>query len=456
MNLGGRDVLVVGLGESGAAAARVLAEAGARVAVTDAGSTPEIERRAAELRATGVEVETGAHGGAERHVDLAVISPGIPPHAPVITRLAERGVEMIGEVELAYRLARCDILAVTGTNGKTTTTTLLADMLAAGGIESLAAGNIGLPLIDAVGSIGRNGAIAAEVSSFQLASIVDFRPRVAVVLNIAEDHTDWHGTFEHYVASKARITMNQGSGDHLVFNADDEHASAIAAASTAATVPFSASGPCAEGAGVTDGVMMFRGTALLPVEELGLPGHAGLEDALAAAAAAIVYGIDPNTAAQVASTARPLPHRGRVVATVDGVDFIDDSKATNPHATLAGVRGLEGVVLIAGGRAKGIDLTPLRATVPPVVAVVALGESRAEVERVFEDLVPVEVVDSMDEAVTAARALSVRGGSVLLSPGCASLDMYDGYAARGDDFARAARALQGAGSTMERRAGGNA
>ncbi len=436
----GRRVLVVGLGASGLAAARALLDLGARVCVTESDSNDDLLRRAQELCARGAQVELGGHDPSAWDADIAVLSPGIPPHAPVMRAIARIGLDAIGEIEFAAGVARCDLLAVTGTNGKTTTTSLLAAILAAGGIPSAAAGNIGVPLIEAVSSVPQGGAVAVEVSSFQLEATRTFRPRVAVVLNVAEDHTDWHGSFDRYVGAKARIVANQRADDFVVYNEDDEHARAIAAAGASRPVPFSAARAPGDGVGVRDGVIRWRAHEVMPLAEVPLPGAGGLDDVLGACGAALVYGVDPASARRAVSAFRALPHRLSVVAERDGITFIDDSKATNPHATLAAVRGLHDVVLIAGGRAKGVDLGPLSEAVPPVSAVVALGEAADTVAKVFDGLVPVTIVSSMDEAVAAARRQAVHGGSVLLSPACASLDMYESYAARGDDFERAVRA----------------
>ena len=437
----GRRVLVVGLGMSGFSAARALIELDAKVRVTESGSSPAMQQRAEALVAMGAEVEIGGHDLALVDADVAILSPGIPPTADVVVALREAGVEAFSEVELAYRLARCDFLAITGTNGKTTTTSLLAAILQEAGLPTAAAGNIGFPLIDAIANVPQGGAIALEVSSFQLAAIERFRPKVAVVLNVAEDHTDWHGSFREYADAKARIIANQTDQDAFLPNAEDAEASAMARGATARVVPFSASRSMPDGVGIEGEAVLWRGTPILSVADVPLPGMTGLEDVVAATGAALEYGVDARAVVRAVKSFRPLAHRLEVVAEFCDVTYIDDSKATNPHATQAAVKGLKDVVLIAGGRSKGIDLSPLATTVPPVVAVVALGEARAEVEEVFEGLVPVDSVDSMSGAVERAAARSIPGGSVLLSPGCASLDMYESYVARGDDFARAVKEL---------------
>jgi len=435
----GRRVLVVGLGVSGFAAARALAGLEAKVRVTEETDTQAVLERADVLRTQGIEVEIGGHDLENLDADVAVVSPGIPPTAPVMRTLAALGIETMSEIELAWRLADCDFLAVTGTNGKTTTTSLLAAMLAEAGVPSAAAGNIGLPLIDAVFAIPKGGAIAVEVSSFQLAAIHSFRPRVAVLLNVAEDHTDWHGTFSDYAAAKARIAVNQSSEDAFVVNAEDTVARELAEGAPSRVVWFSAHRSLPDSMGVQDGTILWRGETLLSVPEVPLVGAAGLEDVLAASAAALSYGVDAHAVVRAVKSFRPLAHRLEIVARKEGIAYVDDSKATNPHATLAAVGGFKDVVLIAGGRSKGIDLSALAGTVPPVVAVIAIGEAQAEVVRIFEGAVPVERAASMREAVGKARAHARAGGSVLLSPGCASLDMYESYAHRGEEFARAVR-----------------
>ncbi|HYZ47151.1 MAG TPA: UDP-N-acetylmuramoyl-L-alanine--D-glutamate ligase [Actinomycetota bacterium] len=440
----GQRWIVVGLGVSGHAAARALLESGAEVYVTEASRNEEIEARADLLRAAGARVETGGHDlDAISASEYACVSPGVPPQSDIGRALHDAGVDVIGEVELAWRLGSCDFLAVTGTNGKTTTTALLAGMLEASGVPSVAAGNIGLPLVEAVRSIPAGGAIAVEVSSFQLATIRDFRPRVAVILNVAEDHTDWHGSFDAYARAKARLVMNQRSEDFCVANLDDDIAIGIARGGQARVVGFSAVRSVPQGACVEEGWITWRQRPLLPAGDVRLAGGAGIEDVLAAASAALSYGVGPNVVSRAIRSFEPLPHRMEVVGRIDGVTYIDDSKATNPHAALGAVRGLRDVVLIAGGRAKGIDLSPLRAAVPPVQGVVAIGEASNLVRTLFEGIVPVVQAGSMEDAVTRARDMARPGGSVLLSPGCASLDMYENYAARGMHFARLVRELDG-------------
>ncbi|MFN2595015.1 MAG: UDP-N-acetylmuramoyl-L-alanine--D-glutamate ligase [Actinomycetota bacterium] len=440
MNLAEKRVLVCGLGVSGRAAALALLKRGVRVTVVDDSDSERVRRTATELVKAGADVLDGEHPDVE-DFDLAILSPGIPPRSLIVHRLNDAGVEAWSEVELAYVLADCDFLAVTGTNGKTTTTSLLAAVLAEAGVDSLAAGNIGTPLIEAIEQVGVGGALVVEVSSFQLATIHTFRPVVGVILNVAEDHTDWHGSFDAYAAAKGRISENQLPGDKLIYNTDDEVAAALAAAAPSTTIPFSAISAPPEGVGIDGDALVSKGARILDVTDISLPGRPGLEDVCAATAAALAYGIDASSIQRAVESFRPLRHRLQTIAVTDQISFIDDSKATNPHAARAAVRDLQDVVLIAGGRSKGIDLQVMADTVPPVIAVVAIGEAQDEIEKVFSGLVPVERAASMQVAVERAWKRSVPGGSVLLSPGCASLDMYESYAERGEDFARAVRAL---------------
>jgi UDP-N-acetylmuramoylalanine--D-glutamate ligase len=441
MDVAGKRFIVVGLGASGEAAASFLCRKGAQVWVTEGGSDPTIEDRATRLRDLGVAVETGGHSFHDVDADVAVISPGIPPASRIITHLQDAGVRVIGEIELAARFIQAPIIAVTGTNGKTTTTSLIAKILEESGRPSMSAGNIGRPLIEASHLDAETAVIAAEVSSFQLWSIDTFRPRVAVLLNIAEDHMDWHGSLEVYAQAKARIFENQGPDDVLVYNAEDGLVASLAGGAPSRAVPFSGIRPVSDGVGVEGGSVVWRGAPIFSIHDIPMAGAAGVEDAVAAAAAVLEFGIEPDAVARGLKSFEPLPHRLQIVARHEGVTYINDSKATNPHATLAAVRGLEDVVLIAGGRSKGIDLGPLVATVPPVRAVVALGEAQDELERVFAHAVPVERATDMRDAVRRAYARSSSRGSVLLAPACASLDMYENYAARGRAFTQAVEEL---------------
>jgi UDP-N-acetylmuramoylalanine--D-glutamate ligase len=432
----GERAVVVGLGVAGAAATRVLLAEGASVLVTELSDDPPL---ASDLRAAGAEVRTGGHQ--PEHLDgatLVVVSPGVPPHARILSWAAERDLPVWGEMELGARLARVPYLAVTGTNGKTTTTGMLTACLVAAGIDAVACGNIGNPFPSA--ATQDHGVLVVEVSSFQLATQSSFHPRVSVLLNLAPDHLDWHGSFEAYREEKARLFALQGPGDVHVGNRDDDASAAVSAAAPCTVRWFTLGRPGPEEAGMVDGRLEAGWSgADLGVIEPATP--AMFADAAASAAAAHAFGVSDEAIAEALAAFTPEHHRGETVAVVDGVRFVDNSKATNPHATLAAVGDASDVVLIAGGDAKGVDLAPLGSLAPRLAAVVALGASAAEVVAVFEGRVPVRTANSIEQAVDVAFASARPGGTVLLAPACASWDMFRDYAERGERFASAARSL---------------
>ena len=429
--------LVLGLGRSGAAIARHLLGRGVAVTVVDDAPGPEAHAAAADLGLPLVEHP--------READLAVLvvrtdvvvpSPGVPAAHPVFALARTAGVPVRGEVELAARWSTRPIVAVTGTNGKTTVTSLVADMLAASGVRSVAAGNIGLPLCDAVN--GEFDVVVAEVSSFQLAFTESFHPAVAVWLNLAPDHLDWHPDVADYAASKARIWARQGPGDVAVVNADDPVVMAAAVGAPSRVVTFGLTRPAHFV--VADGWLRGPGGPLVEVARLSRALPHDLSNALAASAAALAAGASPEGVRSVLAAFGGLPHRLTLVGYGGGVRWYDDSKATNPHAAMAAVRSFDSVVLVAGGRNKGLDLSALASVADRVRAVVAIGEAAPEVAAAFAAIRPVAMASTMADAVAAAAAAARPGDAVLLSPGCASFDSYSSYAERGDDFAAAVHA----------------
>ena len=439
-------LLVVGLGVTGEEVARRRVGAGDEVVVTeDRPGGNGYEERHRHLTDLGVEVVASPGAGELTRLvewaELVVPSPGVPESHPVYALAGTAGVAVVSEIELAGAAAAelgRTLVAVTGTNGKTTVTTLIQRMLEADGQRALAAGNIGRPLLDAVHDDVE--VVVAEVSSFQLRFTERFRPRVAVLLNASPDHLDWHPDFDAYVAAKARIMANQAGDDLLVFNADDEAVARAATTAPARSVGFSLT--ATRGFRLEQGRLVDPdGEAFASVEELALGRPHDLANALAAAAAAFDLGAPAPAVASALATFGGLPHRVTLVGQSGGVSFVDDSKATNPHATLAALAGFDSVVLVAGGRNKGLDLGVLARESGRIRAVVAIGEAAGEVAKAFEGVRPVRRAETMAEAVAAAAELARPGDTVLLSPACASFDWYSGYAARGDDFATHARAL---------------
>jgi len=423
-------ILVIGSGVTGDAVARWARREGKHVLVTD--DDP--------ARRPGGAVDRAAALHALDDVELVVPSPGVPPTHPLITAAEARRIPVRAEIELAADRAAAPIVAVTGTNGKTTVTGLVADMLSASGLVAVAAGNIGRPLLDAVGAPA--DVVVAEVSSFQLAFTEAFRPRVAVLLNLAPDHLDWHGTFEAYVRAKTRIFAAQSGDDVLVSNADDPVVARVAANAPARRIEFSTTSSA--GYGLVDD-MLVDGDGVELLRRAELPSGADVVNVLAAAAAGRAIGATIDGIRAAAIRLPRLPHRVATVGEAGGVRWIDDSKATNPHATAHALAGLDRVVLLAGGRNKGLDLGVLRERADRLVAVVAIGESADEVVAAFDGAVgEIRRASSMREAVRLAAARARPGDTVLLSPACASFDWYSGYEARGDDFAAEVAALTAA------------
>ena len=436
--------LVLGLAITNEAVVRqVQARGGTVVVLDDAPSDASRERALAlgvELHRTDeVDVDTMLSS-----VDVVLPTPGWRITHPVLEAAMAAGVPVWSEFELAAEWDSRPIVAVTGTNGKTTVTTLITSMLAASGRVVLDAGNNDLPLVDA---LDRSDVelFVVEASSFRLQFTDRFRPTVAVWLNLSPDHLDWHPTMEHYAAAKFRIWANQGPSDVAVANAEDEEVMRWAAEAPGRVVTYGlAVGDyrvSEEGALVTP-----DGRAIVQVDELARPLPHEISNCLAAAAAALEAGATLEAVASVLRSFRGLPHRVELVVDAGGVRWYDDSKATTPASVLAAVSGFDSCVLIAGGRNKGLDLGVLASLAPRLRGVVAIGEAASLVADVFEGACPVELASSMDDAVAAAGRLAEPGDAVVLSPGCASYDWYRNYNERGDDFARAGRASVGEAS----------
>ncbi|MGE3835409.1 MAG: UDP-N-acetylmuramoyl-L-alanine--D-glutamate ligase [Acidimicrobiia bacterium] len=432
--------LVIGLGIAGEAAARRMAERGWEVTVAEDRPSDASRARAAGL--VGVRVLDGPDAatldGLVDGAGVVVPSPGVPIGHPGIARALGRGVPVWSEFELVSRWGAAPIVAVTGTNGKTTVTTLVASMLAESGLRTVAAGNNETPLVEVVDD--DLDVVVVEASSFRLEFTETFRPAVGVWLNLAEDHLDWHPSMAAYADAKARIWQAQQPTDLALANAEDPVVMRYARQVRSRLATF---GLETGEWRVEAGQLAGPDGAILPVTALWRSLPHDCTNALAASAAALAAGASVDGVRHALRAFRGLPHRLVLVGDDGGVRFYDDSKATDPHATVAALRSFPSSVLIAGGRNKGLDLSVLAAEADRVRAVVAIGEAAAEVEAAFDGVVPVRTASSMDEAVATARSLAADGDAVLLSPACASFDWYRGYGERGDDFARAVRALVG-------------
>jgi UDP-N-acetylmuramoylalanine--D-glutamate ligase len=424
-------MLVLGAGISGRGAISLASRLGYDVAVYDRDPAALTDLADITTHSGGWQVEW------LETVEVVVASPGIPEHAEPIVSAIETGVPIWGELEFAARHLTAPIVAVTGTNGKTTVTTLIAAMLEASGVAAVAAGNIGTALTDIVGLTP--DLIVVEVSSFQLRFVEKFAPAVAVLLNIAPDHLDWHQTFDRYREAKANLIKNAGPDIPLVFDVDDPEARAVAVSGSAQQVPVSGTERVLEGWGVEGDLLILDGLEL-PLDEVPIDDPAYLLDLAAAGTAAIIAGADPEAVAKVIRTFEPVIHRRTVVGTWTGITWIDDSKATNPHSARAAVAAYPSVVLIAGGRNKGLDLAPI-VTHQNVRGVVAIGEAAGEIMSAAGKIPSIEA-KSMESAVAAAQSMAQPGDVVLLAPGCASFDMFDDYEQRGDVFRQAVRDME--------------
>jgi UDP-N-acetylmuramoylalanine--D-glutamate ligase len=430
--------LVIGLAETGIAVTRRFRAEGADVVVLEdaPAATERYRARVDEVAALGATlIETPAPAPSLERIDVVVPSPLVREDHAIVRAAVSAGVPVRSEIDLAGERTDAAIIAITGTNGKTTVTSMTAAMLEASGVRAVAAGNIGRPLVEAVGD--DVDVIVAEVSSFQLAFAQTFAPAVAVLLAITPDHLDWHGSFERYVAAKARITEHQRSSDLIVFDADDPAATDVASGSRARRVGVSLRPDVTDAYRVRDDALVEPdGALLVPLASMKRALLHDRTNALAAAAAALDRGATRDGVRATLASYATMPHRVALVGETSGVKWYDDSKATNPDAALRAVASFDSVVLLAGGRNKGLDLSVLTEAVPHLRGVVAFGEAGPEVAAAFaRTTTPVTLADSMRAAVAAAREFARAGDVVLLSPACASFDAYSGYAARGDDFA---------------------
>jgi UDP-N-acetylmuramoylalanine--D-glutamate ligase len=440
MDLNGKRVLVVGLGKSGVASALFLHKQGARVSVSDAKSPEQLRNEIPALLDAGITVETGQHGDRTfRDQDLIVISPGVPFDMPQLARARERGVPIIGEVELAYRFLKGNIVAVTGSNGKTTTATLTGDVIAASGRDTLVGGNIGTPSITFVDSATDQSWVVLEISSFQLESIESFRPRIAAVLNVTPDHLDRHYSFENYTAAKARIFENQAADDLAVLNADDPTCVALAKSVKSRVYWFSRLREVERGAFVRGKEIVWRdGTRdedILPVSDISLKGAHNLENVLAAVCIGMLVKAELAAIRRAVEEFRAVEHRLEYVGSVRGVEYYNDSKATNVDAAIKAIQSFPGRLhLILGGKDKGSDYTVLNDLLAQrAKRVYTIGTAAGKIESQIRG-VEVLHAETLEAAVKRASEVAEAGDIVLLAPACASFDQFDSYEHRGRVF----------------------
>jgi UDP-N-acetylmuramoylalanine--D-glutamate ligase len=447
-SLAGRPVTVIGLAKSGMAAARLLHAAGAHVTGADAKPVDALGREAAALRDLGVRLTTDGAAAAEGAA-LVVVSPGVPLDSPSVVSARARGVPVIGELELGWRAMEAETIAITGTNGKTTTTALTGALLAEQPRPVFVGGNIGTPLAAHALTFPVDGLVVAEVSSFQLETIETFQPRVAAVLNITPDHLDRHGDFAAYVDAKARIFLNQTAADCAVLNADDAVTAALAARTRAHVLWFSRQRALVHGVFVREGWVAAKLNGhveeIVPLAEIGLRGQHNVENVLAATACALWLGLPAEAIRRAVGRFRAVEHRIEFVRDLRGVQFYNDSKGTNVDSSIKALESFtERVVLIAGGKGKGQDFAPLAAAARGRVGhVVTIGEDGPKVAAAMSAAgIASSPAPTMAAAIDAARAQAGPGDVVLLSPACASFDMFQNYEHRGDVFKKLVGVLE--------------
>ena len=445
-NFANKKVLVLGLAKSGESAVRLLDKLGAIVTVND-GKPFEENPAAQSLLEEGIKVVTGGHPLEllDEEFELMVKNPGIRYDNPMVKKALEKKIPVITEVELAYLISDAPIIGITGSNGKTTTTTMVAEVLTAGGQNGLLSGNIGFPASQVATTATKNDTLVMELSSFQLMGIEIFHPKIAVITNLMPTHIDYHGSFEEYVAAKWNIQNNMTKTDFLVLNFNQTLAKELAAKTQATVVPFSTK-ERVDGAYLEGNVLMFRGEAIMAADELGVPGSHNVENALATIAVAKLRGIENQVIKETLAGFGGVKHRLQYVGEMNHVKFYNDSKSTNILATQKALSGFENskVILIAGGLDRGNEFDELIPDIQGLKKMIILGESAARVKRAAAKA-DVSYIDATDvkDATRKAFAEAQAGDIILLSPANASWDMYPNFEVRGDEFITTFEELKG-------------
>lgn len=447
MELQNKRVLVVGLGKSGVAAALFMKARGARVTVSDAKTQDELKKEIPQLLDEGIAVETGGHGERTfQNQDLIVVSPGVPLDAPPLLQARALGEKIIGEIELAAQFFPGRIVAITGSNGKTTTTTLAGEVILNGGFPTVVGGNIGKPAISLVEEASDDTIAVLEVSSFQLETVATFRPHIAVVLNITPDHLDRHRTFDAYTAAKARILENQKADDFAVLNADDPTCVKLASRTRAQIFWFSRKKEVKQGAYVQEGRILFRDAGgqreIMLTSEIPLKGSHNVENVLAAVSVGMISGVEPRRISKAVREFRAVEHRLEHVGTIRGVEYYNDSKATNVDATIKALESFPANIhLILGGKDKGSDYTVLNDLLRQrVKRVYTVGAAAQKIESQIKGTEIVHA-ETLENAIRLASDSAQPGDIVLLAPACSSFDQFRNYEHRGQVFKSAVHSL---------------
>ena len=444
----GRKIGIIGMARSGVAAALLAERMGAVPFVSDSAAESKLVEATTTFRRQNIPFETGGHTEQLLKNDFLIVSPGVPSNTPIILEADRKGLPIFSEIEFASWVCKGKICAITGSNGKTTTTTLIGEIINAGGVKAIVCGNIGKPFAEAADAITPDIVAVVEVSSYQLERIEEFRPKAALILNITPDHLDRYKDFEHYRITKYRIAENQEHEDILIVNADDAECKPADINTKAAKKFFTTNNDKRALAYVENGQIVLntndRATRVMAVSEILIPGPHNLQNALAAVCAANCFGIEPEIMAEVLREFKGVKHRLEQVGRVAGISFVNDSKATNVDSVCWALRSFERpIYLIAGGRHKGASYEPIvKYGKGKIKGILAIGEAK---EIIFDDLghhFPVQFADTLEEAVQTAFELAIPGDIVLLSPGCASFDMFDNFEHRGKVFKKAVASLK--------------
>jgi UDP-N-acetylmuramoylalanine--D-glutamate ligase len=440
----GKNILIVGLAKSGFAAAKLLHSFGAHCYVNDKSPREGNEEKLEQL---GIEVICGGHplGLLDKELDFIVKNPGIPYHNPIIDEAVKRDIPIYTEVEIAGMISEAPIVAITGSNGKTTTTTLIGEMLKNSDRTPIVAGNIGTVFSEVAAESTAGDILVAELSSFQLMGTERFKPYISVFLNLFEAHLDYHGSMDEYGEAKAKITENQDSSDYVIYNADDEHVTALIKSSKAKHIPFSVKDECYEGAYIKEHALYFQEKRVMDLKDIVLPGRHNLSNIMAAVSASLLAGAGLEQIQHVLTTFSGVKHRLQYVGDVNGRRFYNDSKATNILATKAALSAFDvPVILLAGGLDRGNPFDDLIPSLKNVKAMVTFGETAEKMAEAGKQagIETIKRADNVEEAVPLAYSLSDEKDVILLSPACASWDQYKTFEQRGDMFINSVHKLK--------------
>ncbi|OCL28163.1 UDP-N-acetylmuramoylalanine--D-glutamate ligase [Orenia metallireducens] len=449
MELKDKLITVVGLGKrTGVETVKFLDKQGAKIIVTDTKKESQLKEEINALKGCEVNFDLGGHTlDLILKSDLIIISPGVPTDIPLLQEARKSGIKIISEVELAYHFCKAPIIAITGTNGKTTTTTLIGEIFKATGRKTVVGGNIGRALIQDVPKLEKEDVVIAEISSFQLEEIKDFRPDISLFLNITPDHLDRHGSFEVYIEAKRKLLMNQTKGDYIILNYDDPIVRDFADNSQGEVVFFSQQEELADGVYLKDNQivanLLEKEEEIIDIKEIGIKGPHNLENALGAIAASLLMGINKDILVNVLKDFSGVEHRIEEVATINGVRYINDSKGTNPVASTKAIETFDPpIVIIAGGKDKGSEFDDFAKVIKEKVkGAVLLGETAGKIEASLNKVGYDSIyhVKSIQESVKVATEVACGEGIVLLSPACASWDMFNNYEERGREFKEAVK-----------------